>query len=129
MKIPLSIILILLLTLIIPILHSCEKPRPEEGAPIDCPNPIDNPSFSDNIVPILELHCYTCHDNENHTLLGEGIDLEDYSNVFPFAKNGKLLGSIKHEENCVPMPLDGEKIPDCDIQNIERWVLQGAMNN
>jgi len=108
---------------------SCEREEVVGDVPLDCQSPIETPSFANDIVPVLQRECYSCHSNENHDFLGEGINLGGHQNVFPYIKNGKLLGSIKHEDFCLPMPLNGNKIPDCDIENIERWILQGAMNN
>jgi len=40
-----------------------------------------------------------------------------------------LMGTIKHESGWSPMPKNGNKLSDCKIQKIDRWILDGTPNN
>jgi hypothetical protein len=43
--------------------------------------------------------------------------------------NGKLMGSITWASGFSPMPKNASKMPDCEIQKIQKWIDQGALNN
>ena len=108
---------------------SCERDKSADPVDVFCADPIENPSYSDHIVPIMDLYCYECHDNENNVSLADGWDLEDHADIFPLAKDGTLLGCVRHDPGFTPMPLDGDRIPLCDILTFENWIMNGAPNN
>lgn len=84
-------------------------------------------SFSNDILPIIQDHCYQCHSQNNN--LGAGIVLEGYNNLITFAENGQLLGAIKHQSGFSPMPKNAPQLPMCNIEKIEAWINAGAENN
>ena len=83
-------------------------------------------AYSGAVTEIIQRACYQCHSDDSQ--LG-GINLEGYDNIAPFALNGSLLGSMKHESGFSPMPQDRAILPSCEIDIIEQWVDQGAPNN
>ncbi|MCS7074001.1 MAG: hypothetical protein NZ108_06005 [Bacteroidia bacterium] len=83
-------------------------------------------TYSVTVKGILDSRCNNCHDAANHS--GEVV-LDNYSSVLAQVSNGKLLSSIKHDGNTSPMPKGESKLSNCDIQKIERWILNGAPNN
>lgn len=87
----------------------------------------ENVNYADSITSILELHgCIGCHSD---LLASGGVNLSNYQDVKIYVDNGRLLGSIKHEDGFSAMPQGAPKIPDCDIAKIEAWVAEGAPNN
>jgi Cytochrome C oxidase, cbb3-type, subunit III len=88
----------------------------------------DSMSYSNNVVPIMQSYCFSCHGNGNTGGSG-GINLEGYNNLKPYVDNGKLVGNITHAPGYVPMPYGQPKMPDCEINQIVAWVDQGAKNN
>lgn len=82
-------------------------------------------SYSADLVPILNLHCISCH-NESSTQ--SNIYLETYENLAPYVADGKFMGSIKHDDGFEPMPIGG-KLENCDIALFEKWIEEGALNN
>lgn len=84
-------------------------------------------SYSQNILPILNTNCSysACHDAS--TKAG-GLDLNLYSEVFRSAQAGSLVNRIKGI-GASQMPLGAEPLSDCQIQKIENWVLEGALEN
>ncbi len=78
------------------------------------------------IVPIMTTYCLGCHSNDAN--LGE-VSLEGYDNLLNYVNNGRLLGSIRHENGFSAMPKDQPKIPACDIRKIEQWIAAGAKND
>ena len=88
----------------------------------------DSMSYTSDVVPILQSYCYRCHGNGNTGGSG-GINLDGYTNLKPYADNGKLVGNITHAPGFVPMPYGQPKMPDCEINQIVAWVSQGTQNN
>ena len=84
-------------------------------------------SFINDIRPIINPTCTTpCHSSSS--TLGGGIVLDGYSSISNYAKNGSLVGSIKHD-GFSAMPKDQPKLEDCKIAKIEAWVAAGSPNN
>ena len=90
----------------------------------DCQD--DNVSFRMHIQPILETNCLGCHGTGINT---GGVTLEGYENLKVFVNNGRFLGAVKHESGFSPMPQNANKLPDCQISQIEAWIDDGAENN
>lgn len=83
-------------------------------------------SYSRNIVPILETNCLSCHNSISQQ---GGVVLDEYEDVLEYVENGKLMGSIKHEEGFEPMPLTGGKLSNCQVKKFESWIDAGALDN
>lgn len=83
-------------------------------------------TYSQSILPILHSNCYICH-NEIDKL--GGINLEGYDNLLPFIVDGSFEGSVNHTGNNLPMPLEREKMNDCNLAIINKWLAEGAKNN
>ncbi len=101
----------------------------EQGAKnTSCGTPCDPAlsGFSNSIYPLLKTYCIGCHSQAS----AQGnVNLETYNDILPYVKNGSLLGSMKHENGFVAMPLSTPKVSDCIIQQIENWINEGAQNN
>lgn len=78
------------------------------------------------ITPLINTYCKGCH---NPSSLGGGVDLSTYNGVKAAAVNGSLLGSIKHASGYVAMPQGGNKLQDCQIRQVEKWIQAGTPNN
>lgn len=70
---------------------------------------------------IILVNCYSCHNNSRKD---GGINLATYELVKALVQNGKLMGSIRHENGYEPMPR-GTKLKDCDINQIQDWIDAG----
>lgn len=87
----------------------------------------ENISYASKVSVILqENQCISCH---NATSAQGGIVLDDYNTLKNVVDGGRLLGSIKHESGFSAMPQGGAKIAQCDIDQIEAWINDGALNN
>ncbi|GAB2813943.1 c-type cytochrome domain-containing protein [Ferruginibacter profundus] len=83
-------------------------------------------TYSGATAPIVNTYCKGCH---NPSSLGGGIDLSTYAGIKTIAANGKLMGSITHASGFIAMPQGGSKLSDCRIQQIQKWIAAGALNN
>lgn len=83
-------------------------------------------SFSANIMPILNGRCNNCHSG---VAPSAGISLSNHTDVMKYVNNGTLIGSITWASGFSPMPKNSGKMPACEIQKIQTWIDQGALNN
>lgn len=81
-------------------------------------------SFASQVQPIMNINCISCH---NPTDANAGVILSNYSGVVSAAAGGRLLGALKGQ-GFQQMPPSG-KLPSCDIQKIESWIIAGKPNN
>ena len=70
--------------------------------------------------------CKGCH---NPASLGGGVDLSTYTGVKTQALNGKLMGSIAHTAGFKAMPQGTNKLSDCQIRQVQKWIQGGSLNN
>jgi hypothetical protein len=74
----------------------------------------------------MNTYCKGCH---NPTSLGGGIDVSTYTAVKTIAANGKLMGSITHATGFIAMPQGSNKLSDCRIKQVQKWISAGSLNN
>ena len=104
----------------------------EQGAlNLDCPDDttcvLDMPiSFVSDVFPIIDKYCKGCHSGNNPWA---GLFLRDYTEVKVVADDGRLVGVISHAAGFPQMPNDQERLLQCDIDRIVKWVEEGALNN
>jgi hypothetical protein len=86
--------------------------------------------YSTDIVKIMNANCNTCHAKSIAKISGGGTVLDSYIDVKNYADiNGTLIGSVKQDGSASNMPKGAAKLSDCDIDKIDRWILNGAPNN
>lgn len=82
-------------------------------------------TYSGAVSVTINTYCKGCH---NPASLGGGIDLSNYAGV-KAAALGRLMGSINHTTGYSAMPKGGNKLPDCQITQIQKWIQAGTLNN
>ena len=102
-----------------------DPPPPGGGNNNNCDTA--NSEYMADVVPILSSYCYSCH-GESTNSGSMGIILEGYENLKAKADAGTLLGVITHASGFPPMPQDGTKLSDCNINKIRSWIDHGAQN-
>ncbi|PLX05089.1 MAG: hypothetical protein C0594_08280 [Marinilabiliales bacterium] len=107
-------------------LSACYYDNAEELYPDACKK--SNISYSEDIVPIMNMNCISCHASDNANMFGGEIDLESYSGIIETVTDSSLSGSINHTEGFSPMPFES-MLPDCQRKQIEIWIEEGAKNN
>lgn len=90
---------------------------------------LENVTYNATVKPIIQASCLACHSNSKAANSGGGIKLENFADVQTQAKNGKLMGTIKHSSGYQEMPLGGGKLPDCEINKLQKWIDNGILNN
>jgi hypothetical protein len=87
-----------------------------------------NPTFVNNIFPLISNKCNGCHNSLNASS-ANGIDLSSYGNIQTYALNGLLYGAVNHEGGYSPMPKYQSKLQVCELVMIKKWIDDGAPNN
>lgn len=112
------------------LITSCTSVSKEELIPPGC-DTVDM-GYANDVVPILQSHCYSCHSAVNPA---SGIALEGFTNLHPYTidtAGGRvctLVGNISHDPGYNPMPFDQPKLDSCLINQIVDWVNRGALDN
>jgi mono/diheme cytochrome c family protein len=122
---------LLLLSTFAVVLGSCYYDNEEELYPQPVACDTTNVTYAGTVNPILDQECLSCHSGGAPSA---GIRLETYDDIaaaaaIPEGTFGSLLGVIKHSIGNSPMPKGGNKLSDCKIQQIEKWINEGALNN
>lgn len=84
-----------------------------------------NFTYSGAVSVIMNTYCKGCH---NAASLGGGIDLSTYTTV-KTAALGRLMGTINHSSGFSAMPKGSNKLSDCQIRQVEKWIQAGTLNN
>lgn len=94
----------------------------------NCNNTCDSNQFKygANISIIINSYCTGCHSG---TAASGNIDLSTYNTVKIQATNGRLVGAVTHAAGYSAMPKNANKLSDCQITQIKKWVAAGALNN
>ena len=98
-------------------------------------------SFSQNIMPILEAKCLSCHAEGEKGFKASGLSVESYEQVMKGTRDGPVIEpgysyfstlQIVVEHRADPtssMPQNTAKLSSAEIQIIGEWIDQGAKNN
>ena len=85
-------------------------------------------TYSGAIAPMMQKYCNSCHATASASS-GGGIVLDTYSGVLAQAQNGKLLGDLQHATGFNAMPKGGNKLSDCKVTQVSKWIQAGSPNN
>lgn len=85
-----------------------------------------NISWNSKISAILEKNCVICH---NDQLSYNGVRTDNYNSVLVVVTNGRLFGVVNHLSGYPQMPKDRGKLPDCELEQINLWLNNGAPEN
>jgi len=58
-----------------------------------------------------------------------GFSYETYDGVVLAVNSGRFLGAVKQQAGFVKMPQVGNKLSDCEIRQIEKWIAAGMQHN
>lgn len=85
-----------------------------------------NFTYAAAVSVTINTFCKGCH---NPASLGGGVDLSTYASVKTQAINGRLLGSITYTTGFSAMPKGSNKLSDCQVRQVQKWIQAGAPNN
>jgi hypothetical protein len=96
-------------------------------------------SFSEEIAPIFRGYCVSCHQPGGEGYKTSGLDLTSYDGLMKGTKFGpmvvpgkpdlsNLMVLIKGQAK-IRMPLGHKPLPNQLVNNIWKWIFEGAKNN
>ncbi|MFN0187475.1 MAG: hypothetical protein ACKVQV_02105 [Bacteroidia bacterium] len=121
-RLPNSLILVTLLALLF---SGCYYDVEEELYPTNSVCDTTEVTYASTIAPILNSSCNSCHSGSAPS---GNIDLSNYTNVKLYADDGSLYGSMSHDPNWSQMPQGGNKLDDCTLLKVKKWVDNGTPN-
>ncbi len=83
-------------------------------------------AYHSRIKPLISNWCVGCHSANN---AGGGYDLSTYSGISASITSNRLLGSLNHLAGFSAMPKNTDKLTDCDVNAVEKWIQTGYPNN
>jgi hypothetical protein len=85
-------------------------------------------TYATTIKPIMQASCAMagCH---NNATASAGVRLEDYPGLKTIATSGQLIGAINHSSGFSAMPKNMAKLSQCQLDQIKKWVDDGALDN
>ena len=99
-------------------------------------------SYSQQIIPILQQHCFECHVAGQQGTQASGLDMSTYENLMkgtrfgPIIQAGNSLSSTLvilvegRADPSIKMPHgDRPSLSEAEIKLLRQWIDQGAKNN
>ncbi len=90
-------------------------------------------SFSQDVMPLLQDYCVSCHGTEK---VSAALDVTTYENLMKGSKRGPVITPGNADDSLFilliekgKMPKRGEKMTPEQIQLLREWVNAGAPNN
>lgn len=91
------------------------------------PSAACNPTAATYALDVAEImnrnSCNSCH---NSSLASGNVRTDTYNDLRVVAENGKLWGALNHMTGYVPMPQGANKISQCDLNKIKKWLDSGV---
>ena len=83
-------------------------------------------SFTSTVQPIIIDKCQGCHSGSSPS--GD-LSLTNHAEIQVPALDGRLYGVIARLDGFPAMPQGGDRLPQCDIDQIKSWIDAGAQDN
>ena len=90
-------------------------------------------SYANDVRPILESRCASCHMGE---FVSEGLDMDTYESLMAGSQNGPVIIPGDANDSLLiekvtegEMPKRGPKLTPTQIQLLKDWINAGALNN
>ncbi len=98
-------------------------------------------SFSEDIFPILQIRCQSCHQAGHEGYERSGLKLDSYEDLMKGTKFGRIVEPGDEATSNLMVLLDGradkslqmphgkKRLSICDRNAIRTWIHEGALNN
>ncbi|NND77748.1 MAG: hypothetical protein HKN39_06160 [Flavobacteriales bacterium] len=83
-------------------------------------------TYNGTILPLIELKCQGCHSGGEPEA---DLSLISYDDISTIALNGNLMWSVTGTNGATLMPLGGNLLPQCERDQLEIWINDGAPEN
>ena len=98
-------------------------------------------SFAEDVQPILQIRCQSCHQPGGAGYEKSGLDLRSYDGLMKGTKFGPIVQPGDpttsnllvlldgRADKSIQMPHGKKKLSTCDRDAIRTWISEGAKNN
>jgi mono/diheme cytochrome c family protein len=98
-------------------------------------------SFKEDVLPVFQIRCASCHSPEGEGYKASGLDLTTYKGVLAGTKYGAMVvpgdpdssNPMRLIDWKIPaqmrMPHNKKRLSVCDRDAIRTWIRQGAKDN
>ncbi|HVI53247.1 MAG TPA: c-type cytochrome domain-containing protein [Candidatus Sulfotelmatobacter sp.] len=99
-------------------------------------------SYAEDVAPILQSRCVSCHQTGGEGFEKSGLDLTSYEGLIKGTKFGPIIVPGDTQTSNLVVLLDGradksiqmphgtkKKLSTCDRDTIRTWIHEGAKNN
>ncbi len=97
-------------------------------------------SFANDVVPILQARCHSCHGGIDPATGQPSIEVElnmtTYEGLMAGSEYGAVLEPGGPDASLLiemvtsgDMPLEGDPVPPAEIETLRNWIAEGATNN
>ena len=125
-----------LLILVSLVLTNCSKDK----GPVDDEPATEEVSFANDVQPIFDRSCISCHPSSGNLDLTSGNSYSQLVNVAASGYSGKRVIPGDAENSILYKKIDGSEVygsnmplgsslSDVEIETIEQWIEEGAKNN
>jgi len=90
------------------------------------PCDLTNIAWTSKISDIMQKNCVVCHGPD---LAFSGIRTDTYGAILIIVEDGRLRGVVNHLAGYLKMPKDRDKLPECELNQINIWLDNGAPEN
>ena len=99
-------------------------------------------SYSKDVKPVLDQYCIECHQAGGEGTVASGFATDSYENLMKGTRNGPMVIAGDAEGSNLIVLMEGradpsismphgkqDSVPKQQIQEIRKWIEQGAKNN
>ena len=96
-------------------------------------------SFKEDVFPVIQIRCLSCHQPGGEGFETSGLDLRSYEGLMKGTKFGSIVvpgSALESNLNVmiegravIRMPHNKKPLSNCERLIFRSWVLQGARNN
>jgi len=83
-------------------------------------------SYNAAIAPVMEQYCNGCH---GPVAPSANIRTDTYQELVQIGGSGDLYGVVSHSSGYSPMPKNGNKLDECTISILRKWINEGFPEN
>jgi mono/diheme cytochrome c family protein len=122
-------------TAVVPATQAADSPTsaPATEAPTTAASGGSTVSFAQDVLPLLESRCVSCHGGDRTS---EGLSMKSYADLMNGSNNGPVISANDATNSLLiqmvssgKMPKRGPKLTPDQVQLVTDWVNQGAQNN
>lgn len=115
--------LILIISCLFIVTNSCTNASEEDL--IDATPIIDNITYVNDVKPIIDNNCISCHNNP--PVNGAPMPLLTYEDVKNAIENRGLISRISSEDTGFLMPFGGPRLPQNLVEIVIQWETDGLL--